>query len=150
MRVLNLGAGNRIVKGAVNHDLYMHRKEIIIAHDLNLTPWPWNPQSFDSIIACSVFEHLEIDLVRAMDECWRILRPMCCLQIKLPYWQHDNAYADPTHRWRYSPRALDVFIAETKLGLELSFYTQRKWVFVKKPTMNKFKSGFRATLQVVK
>ena len=36
MRVLNLGAGNRIVKGATNHDRYRHREEIDIAHDLNV------------------------------------------------------------------------------------------------------------------
>lgn len=148
--ILNLGAGNRIASGSVNHDLCRHRPEIDVAHDLNVIPWPWEDESFDSMIACSVFEHLEIDLIQAMDECWRILRPMCHLHIKLPHWNHDNGYADPTHRWRYSVRAMDVFDPESKLGKELSFYTERKWRFIKKPTMNKYKSGFRATLQVIK
>ena len=148
--ILNLGAGNHIWEGAVNHDLRQHRDEIDVAHDLNIIPWPWADGSFDHLAASSVFEHLEIDLVRVLNECWRILRAEGHLRLKLPYWQHDNAYADPTHRWHYSLRALDVFVPETKLGTELVFYTDRKWRFVKGPKLNDQKSALVAMLQAVK
>jgi len=150
MDILNLGAGNHIWKGAVNHDLRKHRPEIDVAHDLNIVPWPWEDNSFDLIGASSVFEHLKINLVQTLDECWRILRTEGCLRLKLPYWRHDNAYADPTHRWHFSPRVLDVFIPASKLGTELGFYTERKWRFVKGPRFNDQKSAFIAMMQVRK
>lgn len=150
MEILNLGAGNHTWNGAVNHDLKQHRPEIEIAHDLNELPWPWEDNSFDLIASSSVFEHLKIDLVQAMDECWRILRPEGRLRVKLPHWQHDNAYADPTHRWHFSPRVFDVFVPESKLGAELSFYTTRKWQYVKLPRFNDHKTAFIATMQVRK
>lgn len=134
----------------MNHDLARHRSEIDVVHDLNDLPWPWEDESFDQIGASSVFEHLTIDLVRCMDECWRILRPEGLLRVKLPYWQHDNAYADPTHRWHFSLRVLDVFVPESKLGAELGFYTDRKWRMVKPIRFNKYKSAFIAVMQVRK
>ena len=142
MRALNLGAGNHIWKGAVNHD---HRPEIDIAHDLNVLPWPWPDESFDAIGASSVFEHLQINLVQALDECWRILRSKGTVRVKVPYWKHDNAYADPTHRWRYSLRSFDVFNPQTKLG-----HTQCKWAFAEPPKLNDQKSSIIATLRVRK
>jgi len=148
--VLNLGAGNHIAEDAINHDLRKHRPEIDVAHDLNELPWPWADESFDMIFASSVFEHLEIDLVQALDECWRILRPGGRIRVKLPYWGHENAYADPTHRWQYSPHALDVFVPDTRLGTELGFYTQRKWSYIKGPRLNKQRSSIIAVLQVCK
>ena len=134
--ILNLGAGNHIWKGATNHDRLRHRKEIDVTHDLNVLPWPWGDNSFDLIAASSVFEHLDLDLVQTLNECHRILRTGGRLRVKVPFWQHDNAYADPTHRWRYSLRSFDVFVPKTKLGAELNFYTPHKWRFVEPPKLN--------------
>lgn len=150
MRKLNLGAGNRPEKGMVNHDKIKHRPEIDIAHDLNILPWPWKDKSFDYILARSVFEHLNIDLVTVLDECWRILVPGGTLVVKVPHWQHDNAYADPTHRWRYSLRSFEVFVPASYLGKEHSFYTSRKWEIIEGPWLNKGKSSMFVTLRPVK
>lgn len=147
--VLNLGAGNHIMTGAVNHDLTRHRPEIDVAHDLNIMPWPWADSSFSLVTVSSVFEHLNIDLVKALDECWRILQPEGILRVKLPHWRHDNAYADPTHRWQYSMRSLDVFDPTTKLGKELSFYSERKWRILGVKT-NKQRSAVIGEMQVWK
>jgi len=130
-KVLNLGAGDRIYKGddvqVVNHDLRKHRPEIDVAWDLNYIPWPWPDEEFDMIIASSVFEHLEITLVESFNECWRILKPKGILKVAVPYWKHENAYADPTHRWRFDPKTFDFFDPSTELGKEYSYYTPYKW-----------------------
>jgi ubiquinone/menaquinone biosynthesis C-methylase UbiE len=136
--------------GFINHDRIRHAKHVDVAHDLNGLPWPWADESFDYLLASSVFEHLNIDLVRTLDECWRILRPGGRLQVKVPHWQHDNAHADPTHRWAFSLRSFDVFFPKSKLGRELSFYTQRKWRALSGPRLNRAKSSMIATLQVIK
>ena len=150
MDILNLGAGTRCLKDAVNHDLHKHHEGIDIAHDLNVLPWPWEDDSFDKIVSISVFEHLQINLLQSVDECWRILRPGGILFIKLPHWKHDNAYVDPTHYWRFSPHTLKMFVPGTKLGDRYGFYTTRKWKFIKPPELNEGRSSFAATMEVIK
>ena len=149
-RVLNLGAGNHLATNAVNHDLIKHRPEIDVAWDLNELPWPWEDGAFDLVLASSVFEHLEIDLLTALNECWRILRPGGQARIKIPYWEHRNAYSDPTHRRPpYDFSVFDAVDPDTKHGKELGYYTERKWK-VLKVSSNKERSAVIGLLEVRK
>jgi predicted SAM-dependent methyltransferase len=127
MAILNLGCGNRIIEGAVNHDRTKHRPEVAIAHDLNSLPWPWRDSSFDEIQLISVVEHLRLDLVETLDECWRILKPGGRLILKYPLWTALTAHDDPTHRWWWSERVLEVFDPDQKYGTDHPYYTTRKW-----------------------
>jgi SAM-dependent methyltransferase len=147
MDLLILGCGNKPVAGAVNHDRIRHREEIDIAWDLNDLPWPWEDESFDRVHANAVLEHLRLNLVESLNECWRILRPGGTLYVKLPHWKHDTSYMDPTHYWQYSVRALDVFDPATEFGRRYAFYTDRKWRLVKGPMLNKARSSIVATLE---
>jgi len=149
MRVLNLGCGNRLIKGAVHHDRIKHRQEIDVTHDLNDLPWPWEDDGFDKIAALAVLEHLDIDLVASFDECHRILRPGGILVVKLPLQSSANAYDDPTHRWFFTLRSLDQFCPETERGRQYDFYTPYKWRFVKLPKANKAKTSLWATLETL-
>lgn len=126
---LNLGAGNRLATGpgVVNHDVTIHRPEISVAHNLNDIPWPWPDESFDTIVAWSVLEHLRINLVESLNECWRILRPDGTMQIKLPLWNVEISYNDPTHYWQFGMGIFDQFDPDTKRGKEYDFYTPYKW-----------------------
>jgi len=126
-RILNLGAGNRIIEGAVNHDLWKHRPEIDVIHNLNVRPWPWYDSTFDEIQLISVAEHLEIDLIQTLDECWRLLKPGGRLIIKYPVHTSRTAHDDPTHRWFWSERALHFADPATEYGQTTGFYTQFKW-----------------------
>lgn len=129
MTILNLGCGNRIItdKDAINHDRWQHRPEVNAVHDLNELPWPWLDNSYDEIQLISVAEHLRIDLVEQLNECWRILKPGGMLVIKYPLWSTPTAHDDPTHRWYWSEKVLDVFDPDTKYGKDAPYYTQRKW-----------------------
>ena len=142
---LNLGAGNQIIVPAagdrvVNHDLRKHRAEISCAWDLNILPWPWADESFDRIVAQAILEHLHITLIQSMDECWRLLRTGGTLDIRIPWWKHDNAYRDPTHYWRFSLSTLDIFDPDTDYGRDYRFYTDRKWRFLRKPGLSRYKT----------
>ena len=150
MDILNLGAGNRIIEGAVNHDLRRHRPEIDVAWDLNDLPWPWEDESFDKVLAIVVLEHLRLNLLESVGECWRLLRPGGILYIKLPHWRADGSYVDPTHYWQFSLGTLDIFDPETEYGRQYSFYTERKWRLVKRARLNNAKTSFAATLEVRK
>lgn len=149
MKVLNIGCGNRLIKGAVHHDRVKHRPEIDVVHDLNERPWPWEDDSFDKVVALAVLEHLDIDLVASFDECHRILRPGGQLVVKLPLQAGKNAYDDPTHRWFFTLRSLDQFCPETERGRSYSFYTPNKWRFVKRPRPNRARTSLWATLKAI-
>lgn len=148
--VLNLGAGNKILPYAVNHDLRMHRPEIDVAADLDY-PWPWRGETFDKIVALSVFEHLQRTLYDTMDQCWHILRPRGLCFVKLPYWQSENAHNDGTHRWPgFGLGVLDHLDPATKSGKEYGYYTDRKWEIIKRPVLNDSKTSFATLLRVRK
>lgn len=126
---LILGAGNRPVvgEGIINHDIIKHRKEIDIIWDLNDLPWPWETEQFDYIKAFAVFEHLDNDLIKTINECWRIMKYDGILDILLPLWNHPNGFRDPTHRWQFTEGSLDFFDPTTEVGKEYGFYTPYKW-----------------------
>lgn len=127
MTTLNLGAGNRIVEGAVNHNLVKHRPEIDIACDLNMVPWPWEDNSFDEIQLISTAEHLKLTLIETLNECWRILKPKGKLIIKYPLWNGPNTHKDPTHRWFWDLGVLDYVDQSTRDGQMYCYYTDKKW-----------------------
>ena len=150
MGLLVLGCGNRPFPGAVNHDRTKHREEIDVVWDLNDLPWPWADNSFDKINATAVLEHLRLNLIESLNECWRILRPGGTIYLKLPHWKHDTSWMDPTHYWKYSLRVLEVFDPDTKFGKRYTFYTPYKWKIIKGPILNEAKSSIVATLEVRK
>jgi SAM-dependent methyltransferase len=150
MRILNLGCGHRLIGNAVNHDVTQHRPEIDVVHDLNRVPWPWPDNSFDQVVARSVFEHLSHDLVRSMDECWRILAPKGQIFLKLPLWNSESAHDDPTHRWYFTIHSFDQFDPTTRRGVDYGFYTPRKWRLLEPPIVNRSGSSVQARLEVLK
>ena len=136
LKTLNLGAGNRIVKGAVNHDRRKHRAEIDVCWDLSVLPWPWADEQFDAVEAWAVLEHLDIDLLTAMDEIWRLLTEGGTANVKLPYWQSEGAYSDPTHRYAVGLGVFDIFDPTTKRGQDYFFYSPRKWRILQRTLVN--------------
>lgn len=139
MKTLNLGAGNRIIEGAINHDVVKHRAEIEVVHDLNDMPWPWPDESFDKVLALSVLEHLRQNLLTSMDEIWRITAPGGETVVKLPFWKANNSWEDLTHLHLVGPGIMDQLDPRTKRGHDYWFYTRRKWA-VEKGWMNKDKN----------
>lgn len=136
----------------VHHDrrLDPERPWVTVAHDLNLLPWPWAESSFDVIVATAVLEHLNIDLVESLDECWRILRVGGHAAVKVPMWDSELAHVDPTHRWFLTPATFDYFDPERRRGREYGFYTERKWKIVKGPMLNRARSSIHVVMQVRK
>ena len=132
MKLLNLGAGNRLLTGAegdtvINHDIVKHRKEINCVWDLNVTPWIWEADYFDAIEFISTIEHLLINPIQALDQCWRILKKGGILTIKYPLVTSDTIWDDPTHTRFMTEKSLDYVIPGTRYGEDYSFYSLCKW-----------------------
>ena len=144
---LVLGCGTRPYDGYINHDITKHHGYVDITHDLSVLPWPWADEQFEHVIAESVLEHLDIDLLDALNEIWRILKPGGKLSVKLPYWRHEMTWNDPTHRRGYGMGIFDQVCPETIRGQEYDFYTPYKWCYVKQTHMNPSGSSLLATLE---
>ena len=150
LRILNLGAGNVILPGAVNHDRSQHRPEIDVVHDLDVLPWPWEGGTFDVIVARAVLEHLRMTLLESVGECYRIMAPGGRLVLKLPSWRHATSWLDPTHYWKFDLRTPEIFDPDTEYGQAYSFYGAGKWRIVKGPKLNRAGSSIHVTLEARK
>ena len=114
MATLNLGCGRFPVIGAVNLDR-MAGPGVDIVHDLDTIPWPFDDESFDTVTAVHVFEHVDKP-VEFMCESWRILTVGGTLHIEVPHWQSENSHTDPTHRRHCTVHTWDYWIAGTPLN----------------------------------
>jgi SAM-dependent methyltransferase len=123
---LNLGCGDDIRPGYINHDVNQHRPEVDVVHDLRALPWPWTDDSAETIRLLDVLEHLP-EVVPIIDECWRVLKPGGLLHVRVPHYQSENAWLDPTHRRGFHRDSFDYFDPDTEWGTKYGFYTSRKW-----------------------
>lgn len=95
---LELGCGRRPTPGYMHHDRIAHSAHVDFAHDLNVTPWPWDDKSVTDLLALDVLEHLKIGVNEWLDECHRILEPNKTLTIRVPSWDNPVSYRDTTHQ----------------------------------------------------
>lgn len=118
MKLLNLGCGMDKIKGAVNLDVSPHVHPDVI-WDLNIFPYPFEDEEFDIVLAKQILEHLD-DLVKVMNELWRILKPRGILRIWTPHFAHRDSYTDPTHKHFFALHTFDYWDDSTTLGKRLS------------------------------
>jgi SAM-dependent methyltransferase len=81
--ILNLGAGHKLVKGAVNIDVTLY-EGIDQVVDLSVYPWCWPDNSIDGIHSSHFIEHLP-DQEKFIRECYRILKPGGFLRLCVPH-----------------------------------------------------------------
>lgn len=127
MTTLHLGCGIRPLQGATNHDRHAHHDYVDIAWDLDILSWPWKDGEFDRIIALDVMEHLKIDVIEWMDECWRILKDGGELVLRVPSFDNPVSWRDITHRRVFHPESLHYFDPRTQLWADYGhFYVDSK------------------------
>lgn len=102
---LNLGCGSDYREGWVNVDLF---QKADVKHDLNVFQYPFKDDTFDEIYASHVIEHLS-DTVKVMEELWRISRNGARVEIRVPHYSHNTAFANPTHVKFFALSSMDIF-----------------------------------------
>ena len=104
---LNLGCGKNIQKGWINVDA-VKIDGVDIVCDLNKFPWPFDDDSVDTILMDNILEHLD-DVVKVMEEVYRILKVNGNAEIIVPYYKSKNAYKDPTHKHFFTEETMNYF-----------------------------------------
>ena len=119
MTKLNIGAG------------YLNRKQDEVALDIDFAckpdvcgdvqDLPFKDSSFDSIYACHCLEHIQ-NIVRTMNECWRVLKKDGKFNIRVPLFPTVGSIADPSHVRFFIVPTFDYFTVKGKLtGLKNTF-----------------------------
>jgi SAM-dependent methyltransferase len=138
---LNLGAGNDVRDGFVNHDI-SKLPNIDVVFNLNSYPWPWDDNSFEEIVAHDLLEHLD-DFMRAMEEIHRILSLSGIIKLSVPYWNSCARYIDPTHKIGLHEDTFKFFDPSSHYCQERFYYTKARFsiekeVFVLTPFLPYF------------
>ena len=122
IKILELGCGKRPYKAKPGEEV-IHLDRVKLPHievvwDLNKFPYPFKDNEFDIVIARHVLEHLD-NLVRAMEEIWRISKPGGIIKIMVPYFSNIGAFSDPTHKHFFTPHTFDYFQPDSELHHEV-------------------------------
>jgi Fe-S-cluster containining protein len=92
---LDLACGDNRRLGFVGVDI-VKTPQTDIVWDLNKYPYPWKDGEVEEIICAHFIEHVE-DIIKFMEECYRILKPNGQMTVIAPYWNSARAWQDPTH-----------------------------------------------------
>ncbi len=105
--ILDVGCGNRKAEGATGIDINPESQADII-HDLNVYPYPIPDNQFELILCMDVLEHVD-DIVKTMEELYRIAKPDAIIEISVPSFNSAALHIDPTHRHGFTSRSFDFF-----------------------------------------
>lgn len=108
MDILDVGCGNAKTSGAIGID-FNSRTAADIVHDLNQYPWPLEDNRFERIICNHIVEHVT-DMVRFMEEVYRIGQRDAQVEIVTPHFSSRFSYTDSTHLRHLSLFSFDYFI----------------------------------------
>ena len=91
-----LGCGNDIREGFIGLDIGDYGQEIL--RDLR-KGLPLCDNSCEHLIADQVLEHIQSneDYIFVMNECLRVLKQGGIFEIRVPHYQAETAFKDPTH-----------------------------------------------------
>jgi|WetSurMetagenome_2_1015567.scaffolds.fasta_scaffold131515_2 SAM-dependent methyltransferase len=107
IKLLDLGCGANKTPGAIGMDVFPS-PDVDIVHNINHYPWPLADNSFDEVRCSHIIEHAE-DIVKTMEEIFRVLKPGGIVKINTPHFSSFNSWTDPTHRFHLAYRSMDFF-----------------------------------------
>jgi SAM-dependent methyltransferase len=106
-RTLDVGCGINKFPGALGIDRNPRSRADVIC-DLDRFPYPFRDNSFASLRAVHVIEHVS-DVMRAMEEFHRVVAPSGRVLIVTPHYTDFSSFCDPTHRWHLNSFSLRYF-----------------------------------------
>jgi len=107
MKILDIGCGKAKYPGSIGVDI-SGKTDADIIHNLNTIPYPFDDNVFDCIICDNVIEHLD-DVIKTMNELWRISKKGARIKIDVPYFRSVYASIDPTHKHFFTYNSFNYF-----------------------------------------
>jgi ubiquinone/menaquinone biosynthesis C-methylase UbiE len=107
MKILDVGCGGNKITGSLGIDR-IALTNVDIVHDLDLFPWPFDDNYFDSIVFKHSIAHLN-DILLVMNEVHRIGKSGATIEIITPHFSCDNYFTDPTHKHPMGFRSMNYF-----------------------------------------
>lgn len=95
--------------------------QVDIVHDLESYPWPFENDSIDEIYCSHYIEHTS-DLIKFMEELYRIMKPESKAIIIAPWYASIRAWQDPTHKRAISDATFLYFRKEWREQTKLDHY----------------------------
>ena len=115
---LVIGSAGKSEPDAITLDLDPKHKPDVV-HDLQVAPFPFENDQFDSIVAHHVLEHLD-DISTTMQELYRICKPSGTIHIEVPH--HTSWCANiPFHKLRFNYFSFDVYTNKVMWKTDLEF-----------------------------
>ena len=145
-RKLDLGCGMAPLDGYEGVNIRSDKAKHKV--DLFKFPWPFEDNSVEAINASHLLEHIPAREVEArdlatddadvakrfrgvnmlfafMDECYRILKTDCWMQVVVPSGRSNRAFWDPTHRRFFMQETFLYFSADWRKANNLHHYDVR-------------------------
>lgn len=92
---LDIACGDNKKEGFTGIDI-AKTPSVDIVHDLNIYPWPVAENSIDEVWCSHFIEHV-LDIMKFMNEIFRIMKPGAQATFISPYYSSSRAWQDPTH-----------------------------------------------------
>jgi hypothetical protein len=118
---LDLACGDNKQEGFTGVDIAKTPAVDIIA-DLEQFPWTFAKDNSVDEIFCSHYVEHTPDLIKFMDECWRILKVDGKMTVFAPYYSSIRAWQDPTHKRAISESTFLYFNREWMKQNKLEHY----------------------------
>ena len=93
---IDLACGDNKKEGFLGVDI-CKTDSVDIVYDLEKYPWDFAKDNSVDEIHCSMYIEHTKDIIKFMEECYRILKPLGTMTIIAPYYSSIRAWQDPTH-----------------------------------------------------
>jgi ubiquinone/menaquinone biosynthesis C-methylase UbiE len=110
-RILDVGCGNVKYVSPGDEVIGIDKRANTAADkivDIDNEKFPFPDNYFDKVVTIHTLEHVK-DLVKVMEEIWRVCKPGAEIFINVPYWVSSGSYSDPTHERFITYNTFDYF-----------------------------------------
>ncbi|HEU4686222.1 MAG TPA: methyltransferase domain-containing protein [Nitrospira sp.] len=129
-RILDIGCGPAKMPGTIGVDRRrISGVDVVCDIEQEL---PFKTSAVDRIWMRHVMEHVR-DLVRFMEEIYRISRDGAAIEVVVPYYTSRGAFRDPTHVRYITEDTFQYFEPPTDYGIKTDFRIERIHYDMRKP-----------------
>ena len=117
---INLACGNNKIEDFYGIDL-IKTDAADISMDLEQYPWDIESECAEELMCVHYVEHVT-DLIKFMDEAYRILKPEGKFKVIAPYYTSIRCWQDPTHKRAISEATFLYFNKTWRIANKLEHY----------------------------